>query len=208
MSWTLAHNLSVREAAVKKCYPGTVVGSIGDQAHQAEHSDHNPDSRGVVHAIDIMLAVGNKKGDATLKWVLSAHSDLQYVIHNRIIYEASNSWKGAHYSGTDPHTNHIHVSGKHGSVGKNNATGTGYDLVAEKSNPVGSPCAVVTPTPPEDEVTKDDLKAIIDGVSAQVVHDIFHGAAQFNPVNGKYTLTLSGKLDELEAKINGLSPKA
>lgn len=40
-------------------------GWIGDQAHKARRSDHNPDTHGLVHAIDIDADLG-KAGDAEL----------------------------------------------------------------------------------------------------------------------------------------------
>ena len=32
------------------------------------------------------------------------------------------------------------MSGRHGTTGKNSATGTGYDVTAEKMSPTGTPC--------------------------------------------------------------------
>lgn len=159
MGWTLAHNLATRIAAVKHCYPKMSIGEIGDQAHQTEASDHNPDSRGIVHAIDIMTETDTANAGAAariLAWVLSSTDDLQYVIHDRVIYgrDERNGWKGSPYTGSDPHTNHIHVSGKHGSTGKNAATGTGYDTAAEAMTPAGSPC---TPTEEDDMATAEEI---------------------------------------------------
>jgi len=207
MAWSLAHNLAVRESAIKKCWPKAVIYAIGDQAHAASKSDHNPDSRNIVHAIDIMFAAGTPKAIATLRWLLANTTDLQYVIHNHKIYQRSNGFKPAAYNGTDPHTNHIHVSGKHGALGLNSHTGTGYDAAAERYSITTTPCdpaKPVTPAPvPEEEMTDAERAKLV----SDIVHAVFHGEAQFNPVNGKYTLTLSGKLDELEKKIDGL-PKA
>src|SRR4029077_3185017 len=41
------------------------------------------------------------------------------------------------YSGSNPHTDHVHVSGKHGSTGYSSNTGTGYDVNAENYRPEG-----------------------------------------------------------------------
>lgn len=142
MAWTLAPNLERRVTIVEACYPGTVVGEIGDQKHMAEKSDHNPDSRGIVHAEDFMCNAGTAEAKAILAWLLHDHEDLQYVIHNRIIYgrNEANGWNGSPYRGSDPHTGHIHASGKHGNTGKNAATGTGYDTAAEKYIPKATLC--------------------------------------------------------------------
>lgn len=136
---TLAHNLDVRRAACKSCY-NCEVGWIGDSAHMHEESDHNPDSRGIVHAIDVMLPLG-AHADAVVKWALAHPDDLEYVIHNRIIYKRVNGFKGVAYTGSDPHTSHVHLSGKHGSTGENSHTGTGYSTTAEAMSPAGKPCA-------------------------------------------------------------------
>lgn len=168
MSWTLAHNLAVREASVKHCWPDMVVYAIGDQAHQAEASDHNPDSRGIVHAIDIMTETDSGHGGAAAKilaWLLSNPRDLQYVIHDRRIWGVnSGGWSGPGqaYTGPDPHTNHIHVSGRHGTVGKNAATGTGYDTAAEAMTPGGSPCTTSS-------TTEDNMPTAADVWSADVI---------------------------------------
>jgi murein L,D-transpeptidase YcbB/YkuD len=143
----LAHNLDVRRSACKASYPGIVVGWIGDAAHQNEQSDHNPDSLGIVHADDFMATGAHAQ--AIVTWLLRNPADLEYVIHNRVIWTRSNGFKPKKYTGSDPHTNHVHASGKHGSVGKNSATGTGYDVAAENMTPIGSPTNPAgTPKPP------------------------------------------------------------
>jgi hypothetical protein len=87
-------------------------GWIGDAAHQAEHSDHNPDSRGLVHAIDVDTDLGS--GAHMLDFVdhLVARRDkrLTYIIFNRVIWSASRDWTGRPYTGSDPHTGHAHIS--------------------------------------------------------------------------------------------------
>jgi len=172
----LPHNLQSIHDKVTGCYPGIVIGEIGDQAHQVENSDHNPDSRGIVHAIDLMFENDtnfHKGAPTTLKWLLTpgVRNSLEYLIHDETIYSVNNqpTWSGEQYRGSDPHTNHIHVSGKHGSTGKNAATGTGYDAAAEKLTPAGSPCSTATHpdsplAPPEDDVTPQDKQDIINGV--------------------------------------------
>lgn len=136
MTWKPAPNLKLRVAMVHEVWPAMVVGEIGDPAHKTEESDHNEDERGIEHAADFMTKNDTAYAGAApiiLAWLLSDVTDLQYVIHDRIIYgrNEKNGWKGTPYTGDDPHIDHVHVSTKHGSVGKNAATGTGYDLAAE-----------------------------------------------------------------------------
>lgn len=158
----LAPNLARRQAMIHDVYPTITIYGIGDTAHQAEASDHNPDARGIWHAIDIMTLTDAAHAGAAahiLAWLLSDVTDLQYVIHDRIIYgrDEANGWHGSPYTGSDPHTNHIHVSGKHGTTGRDAATGTGYDTAAE----------AMTPPPLEDDMTTADdiLGARVDNIA-------------------------------------------
>lgn len=98
-------------------------GWIGDKAHQARKSDHNPDSRGWVHAIDIDAdLLGPGKGRAAAQrlanqLVLYAASGqpgaerIKYVVYNDQVasgtYPDSRwTWRGKGYG----HFDHIHVS--------------------------------------------------------------------------------------------------
>lgn len=158
----LAPNLARRQSMIHAVYPTIVIYSLGDTAHQAEASDHNPDARGIWHAIDIMTETDTANAGAAaviLAWLLSNVTDLQYVIHDRVIYgrDEKHGWAGAPYTGSDPHTNHIHVSGKHGSTGKNTATGTGYDTAAEAYTPPVSLTDYMEATMP---LSKEDIAAI------------------------------------------------
>lgn len=137
MSEVLAHNLASRMASVKKQYPGITVYWLGDANHQAKKSDHNPDSRGLVHAIDCMTYTDTARGNEIVRWVLTDTDDVEYIIFNRTIWSRSNSFTPKAYTGDNPHVDHVHISGKHGNVGENAATGTGYDVVAEQMTPEG-----------------------------------------------------------------------
>jgi len=87
-------------------------GWIGDARHQEEHSDHNPDSRGLVHAIDVDtdLGGGADMQDFVDHLVGRRDNRLTYIIFNRRIWSASHGWTGRAYTGSDPHTGHAHIS--------------------------------------------------------------------------------------------------
>jgi hypothetical protein len=142
----LAHNLDNARHAIWLAWPGTVVGWVGDQSHAAGRSDHNPDSRGIVHAIDPMVT--GEKAEAVVRAAVG-RSDVEYVIHNRTIWSRNYSWSARQYTGSDPHTDHVHVSGKHGNVGGDSDTESGYDMAAENDNtPWVLALGTSTPPPP------------------------------------------------------------
>lgn len=107
-------------------------GSIGDAAHQAEVSDHNPDEVGSVpihdadkinevHAIDVD---NNLRGDVTMETAVQfllgrcrsgAEKRLRYVIYNRRIWSASSGWVQKAYTGASAHTEHAHFSASYDS---------------------------------------------------------------------------------------------
>ena len=101
-------------------------GWIGDSAHKDRVSDHNPDSQGIVYAIDIDEHMGKKgrwrNGKAAMhladqllmyaKSGLPGHDRIKYVVYEGKIasgtYKASWwKWRGGKDWG---HYQHIHVS--------------------------------------------------------------------------------------------------
>lgn len=109
-TWTLAPALSALLREVNARWPHRSKasdGTIGDTAHAARQSEHNPDSRGVVRAVDITVAGIDKA--ALLKAVIG-DSRVHYVISDRKIYSRSNRWTPAAYYGANPHDKHVHIS--------------------------------------------------------------------------------------------------
>ncbi|OKI54525.1 hypothetical protein A6A27_31870 [Micromonospora sp. CB01531] len=81
---------------------------MGDLAHQATDSDHNPDPDGSVDAWD--MDVDGVDVQAVIAAALK-HEAIQYVIYNRRI--TSRSWGlgvWRTYSGKNPHDKHVHFS--------------------------------------------------------------------------------------------------
>lgn len=82
-------------------------GWLGDPAHQARLSQHNPDDWNLVRAIDIDKDGINVK--RVLKSVIAAPG-VWYVIHDGRIWSKTHGWKARRYTGANPHESHIHVS--------------------------------------------------------------------------------------------------
>jgi hypothetical protein len=96
-------------------------GWIGDAAHQANPtSDHNPDLRGLVHAIDMDedLRTPGVSMERCVQFLLDRcrsgqEKRLKYIIYERRIWSASNGWRQKAYTGSNPHDKHAHFSGSY-----------------------------------------------------------------------------------------------
>jgi hypothetical protein len=96
-------------------------GTIGDQAHAARTSEHNPDNdpdpmpKGAVSAIDIYTSANGKTYITAAEFakflaILKKDSRVWYVIHKGFIYSRTHGFAKREYEGSNPHTNHIHIS--------------------------------------------------------------------------------------------------
>jgi hypothetical protein len=97
----------------------TSDGGIGDAAHAARVSDHNPDSTGVYHAYDFDHDPDSNGLDCyKLKAALVASWDtrIKYIIFMRRIWYAS-SRKEFYYDGVNAHDHHLHLSVVSGALG-------------------------------------------------------------------------------------------
>jgi len=92
-------------------------GWIGDTAHNARKSDHNPDKNGWVRAIDIDSDL--VKGSSKESWLLAEQiktialkgdKRISYVIHQHRIASPRQNWAWRVYKGANPHVSHIHIS--------------------------------------------------------------------------------------------------
>lgn len=85
----------------------TTDGSIGNSAHCPGVSDHCPNSRRSVNALDI------DRDGINASWLVAQcikHPSTQYVIFNRTIWSRTYGFKPRKYYGDSPHTEHVHVS--------------------------------------------------------------------------------------------------
>jgi len=110
MAWSLAPSLVILRQEINQRWPHrdkASDGTIGDTAHQLERSDHNPNTRGRVDAIDI----DNTSIDV---WAVFArikkHPSARYFIYQGHLYHRLRGWKAESYSGPSPHREHFHLS--------------------------------------------------------------------------------------------------
>lgn len=121
----VSHAIDQLRAEVNATHPGRSKisdGTLGDQAHAARVSDHNPDANGIVHAIDITVWDGpdaNTTDDVAvvLAEYLRAKRDprTKYVIHRGRVFRGYDkpgipAFTWAPYTGPNGHFHHVHVS--------------------------------------------------------------------------------------------------
>ena len=147
MAWRLATSLERLRAQLDETAPGrsrNSDGSIGDTAHQARKSDHNPDGGGVVRAIDVTHDPAGGLSAEDLAECLRAARDsrVKYVIWNRRMFSSygnsrRQAWQWGEYTGSNPHSSHIHIS----ILPDQSADGDGADWAVRPGGTAGGPTA-------------------------------------------------------------------
>jgi len=129
-------------------------GTIGDSAHTStsDHTpdedsdflrDHDADSKNEVHALDIDSsgpwpstgwfneAIEGIRERERARWLdPNDKCRLKYIIWNKRIASQSSDFEWRAYSGSDPHTNHAHFSGRYETVCENDTSPWGVDDMA------------------------------------------------------------------------------
>lgn len=118
--WSLVPCLTTLRAEFNQLAPDrdkASDGSIGDQAHASRKSDHNPDRRGLVHAIDVDkdLKVPGVTMQEKVDLLVDRHrrgldERLTVIIYQRTIWSATHGWRRRVYTGDNPHDKHAHFS--------------------------------------------------------------------------------------------------
>jgi hypothetical protein len=110
MGYYLAPSLDQLRDEINARWPNrdrTSDGWIGDAAHSATTSDHNPNSRGSVNAMDI-----DEDGVdmAAIFAAVKQHPSSRYWIYEGKLYHRLRGWKPETYYGDNKHTKHGHLS--------------------------------------------------------------------------------------------------
>lgn len=114
MAWRLAQSLVRLRDQINQAAPHRSKvsdGALGDVRHSARVSDHNPDSKGVVAAIDVTHDPVNGCDGNTLSRALIADPRVKYIIFNSEIWKARTG-KWERYTGPNAHKHHVHISVK------------------------------------------------------------------------------------------------
>lgn len=114
--WRLAGALSKLRDQINAIAPNRSKlhdGTIGDAAHSARKSDHNPDESGVVMAIDVTHDPdgGCDANEIAESIRASADRRVKYLIWNgRICSSTIAPWQWRRYESANFHEKHVHVS--------------------------------------------------------------------------------------------------
>lgn len=127
----LAPSLRIFRHSINVAYPNRSYvsdGWIGDAAHAARVSDHNPcwscaaPYRGIVRAIDVTNDPAIPEIRERILDSAIGHPAVWYVISNGKIYSRTHGWKANDYTGANQHEHHVHISLNHDVASYNNTS--------------------------------------------------------------------------------------
>jgi hypothetical protein len=237
-AWILTKGLQNLRAQVDAVFPDrdrASDGTIGDKAHQAEVSGHNPDDtkgskaewngdpdstpevrawdmdNDLAPGLDCQMLVDH------LRSLPGLSSVIRYMIYNHKIYQASNGWRAETYTGASAHTEHVHFSGAYSQTSDNNTT---YDyrledipvaLTAADKTWIQEQLATITAAdkPQADGTPTSKIGRLV--LSQGIPDGTDAKGARQNAWAvienlGKANVALTSKVAELEAKIEALAP--
>lgn len=116
--WRLARSLVVLRDQVNLLSPNRSKisdGTLGNTAHSQRKSDHNPNAKGVVQALDLTDDPAHGVDNRKLAQALLDSRDrrLKYVIADGEICSGAGGpspWVWRPYDGTNAHRHHVHIS--------------------------------------------------------------------------------------------------
>ena len=166
-TWHLAPSLKQLQKELDAQFPGRPNdGTIGDAAHAARPSEHNPDNdpdpmpKGAVSAIDVYTQDGKGK-----TWITEAEfakllakfkkdSRVWYVIHRGFIYSRTHNFEKRAYDGSNPHNSHFHLSLMQTKAAHDSTASWGVKAALGTATPT-PPSTVLKPLPTLSKGDKD-----------------------------------------------------
>lgn len=199
MAYFLSPALAQLRAEVNALWPGrdkTSDGWIGDAAHSARTSDHNPDANGSVNAIDL-----DKDGLDPMAVVRAAVGDRRcsYVIFAGTIWRARGEWRAEPYTGANGHYGHVHVSIWHGDTYEQDRSSWGVAAAVSNTTPTtpGTVPTVPDVTAPDPLEEVDDMFTDADRAALGEIHGNAYRARR----NAEETLALVREQQDTLARI-------
>ena len=113
MTWRLATSLETLRGEINALAPNRSTvsdGAVGDPAHASRASRHNPNSAGVVTALDLTHDPANGCDIHAIarRIARNPHPELDYIISNGEVAGRATDWEWLDYGGSNPHTKHAH----------------------------------------------------------------------------------------------------
>lgn len=203
MTWQLAPALEVLRKEVNRLAPDrnkASDGTIGDAAHAARKSDHNPNKAGIVCAID--LTNDPDSGFDAHKFAeflrLRCRAGLErrvsYIISNKRIASPREGWAWRDYTAQpNPHIKHVHISiGQASNYWRNSAKWFVAEAFEREHNKAAHPAVILEPS--DEPGTPDEPKP------SEKIHTVETGDTLFD-IAKKYGVTLAAL--RKENKIEG-----
>lgn len=219
MAWRLAHSLEQLRSELNARWPNrdkSSDGAIGDMAHAATWSDHNPNSQGDVCALDVDTDLdgtndsNDTEMDALVEHVRThPHPTLKYVIFQGRMFSSYAAHGVAPFEWR-PYTGDSHVSHPHFSVGQGldgrSTPGTYDDTSPWLSTFETAP--IPAPVQEDDDMPKQAIFTVApphpDGVSGVQVlgaHNYFEAVRLRNEEESAFWQGLVGPPQELHPRI-------
>lgn len=190
----LAPSLKTFRASVDQEFPDrdkSSDGWLGDAAHAARASEHNPCwlctgyQYGIVRAIDVDID-DNDAGRDLRREILNSvigHPAVWYVISNGIIYSRTYGWEARKYNGPNGHFKHVHIS-----INKNERSAKDLSLKLKALGQPKPPTGTTPSKPTRDlEISMWCIERLAQkrlGLSGECLVDaqiVMNIAAYFNP---------------------------
>jgi hypothetical protein len=205
MRWRLAKSLTVLRDEVNARAPQRSKvsdGTLGDTAHAARRSDHNPDADGVVCAIDITDDPVHGHDDRVFAEhlrQLGAAGDkrVKYVISNGYVASRTDNWDWRVYTGVNAHAQHTHLSVT--QEGKDSTAPWGWHVTTQKDW--------------FDMATKQELADVVDAAfakqSAAKVLKVSDGPQHYLIIGNRFASYISnpGNLQDFATEL-GMHPES